>query len=488
MQSTDPYYTSPLANEAGWSDNNLPPLLFQLEPPRNWGKAVLGAAHDEHGKEILDGAGRRRNAFPMLPAQISVQLEDWRLMMYTDRYDPRITIRDLTDRMHITKDAKPLSLSSLHSRKRRFRNKLDLACWAQHRTDKVSVGDCLLIEQLSEDQIKQNTVLAITPQGLIMPVTEGSTSPPTILPRGYFLHGTVEHTPSLWLKEVIKQVKVMQETASKLKLAHWIFLPNRHKPEHWMEVSQSHGFTMSGGQDIKFPFEKEISKRAMGAIKRQVQRAVADGTSYVPDYKVLPVHSHYWVKQCIAAGKALAANRSSVDAEETTVREVRQEDDWAGLDSLNRRGEAPPVSTFFQDNYFPPSPPSVDETLYADPPEQSVSAVVSVSPVYESPYPQLPQSAPTIEERLDSHYYANQLVPRAPVTDDNLFIDPSLLSNDDTNHRYPINMDMVEGSLAGDSELTPQEEEVVVQRIRELYPHPFEGKLRDPSSYNKYLR
>ena len=81
---------------------------------------------DQSGNPRVDPDGKEYKAFPFLPSQISTNPTDLQLEMYSDRYDPRVQERDLHVRMQ-PGNQRLLSANVMNQRRRRFRNKWNIA-------------------------------------------------------------------------------------------------------------------------------------------------------------------------------------------------------------------------------------------------------------------------------------------------------------------------------------------------------------------------
>lgn len=120
-------------NEVGLSETNLPHSFWQLEPhSRYWGTRPL--ANLVRGNQVVtDAQGRPYKDFPDLPDQISVNLEDWRNLLYADKTDPRIGLKDLHIRMQPGPGDSLPSSNTLNMRRNRLRNVLGIPCFSRPR-------------------------------------------------------------------------------------------------------------------------------------------------------------------------------------------------------------------------------------------------------------------------------------------------------------------------------------------------------------------
>jgi hypothetical protein len=109
--------------QAHWSQENLPEIIYTFEKPANWlGRADLKdpplKTYPIYGKYLRD--------IPILPDHISKDVEGWRLETWF-RFDPRIRKDDLVNRM-------PLATRSDHNtnlsmRAQRFRKDANVLGW-----------------------------------------------------------------------------------------------------------------------------------------------------------------------------------------------------------------------------------------------------------------------------------------------------------------------------------------------------------------------
>ena len=276
-----------------------------MEPPAGWGRNKLQDLFVQG--QTAQTNNRPYKAFP-IPHHISVNPESWRLVMYGDRTDPRLNHRDLVFRMRPDEKHGLLSTQTMSMQRTRCRDQLGLACWVK-RTEFPSLNEMLKTEQYSFDSVRHNTTLPVRPWGLMRPVLEPGAFPVTPLPLDTFIGTGRYHNPSPRLKMVFKEIGDLQGLAFGNSCPHWIFLPNRDKPDAWIDKARAQHRTLTGPDDITFPEELAIPKDALVWIKECVVLA-ASGQSgmVVPNLETLPSHARLWVAKCIHEGQTIAAN------------------------------------------------------------------------------------------------------------------------------------------------------------------------------------
>ena len=321
--------TAPILSEAGWSAQNLPAELFRLEPPAGWGRNTLRDLVIQG--QVAQKNNRPYKAFP-IPPHISVYPESWRLVMYGDRTDPRLTYRDLVVRMRPDEKHGLLSTQTMSMQRTRFRDQLGLACWMK-RPEFPSLNEMLKTEQYSWDSVRHNTTLPVRPWGLVRPVLEPGAFPVTPLPLNTFTGAGRYHTPSPRLKMVFKEIGDLQGLAFDKGCPHWIFLPNRDKPDAWIDKALAQHRSLTGPDDITFPEEMAIPKDALTWIKECVVLAASGQSGMeVPDLETLPSHARLWVGRCIDEGHTIAANMAPGTALEAPRLGVVTPDSNGGMD------------------------------------------------------------------------------------------------------------------------------------------------------------
>ena len=506
MQRNNPFFTAPHPNEAMWSDNTLPTMLFGLEPPRNWHMDSPENVRQQIGALIDDEFGRRLKKLPMLPTQISVKPKDYQLVMYTERYLYGITMRDVTDRMCPVGENKILTIGTLNSQKKRIRNRLTLSPWGHRRIDAVSLRDCLVVDQLSEEQIKENTVLPVTSQGLIMPVTRESLAPSVILPRGYFLEGRQEHTPSPWLEKTIEQVQALRDRASALRLAHWILLPNKDKPRHWTDLCNRCASQTFGPDQISIPNERDMPSGSLIFIKLCIGRAAAAGTLIVPVPALLPEKSREWISKCIEEEQArqdvrTASGLSALPNPTLShlLTAVRPSMVGAGSSTGTVRYTYPLIRYRFNDDtdvVFTPSEPTVVDEDMSESTEYS-KQTGSTDPDSEQERGRTPAGVIDPEETPRDTTLSADSTDNAPAFDESLYVDPpseqASVASDVGSHIDPSLLSL---DIAGDKAQTMQQAAEIamlnpgspdsINQEVALLGDPYKGKLRGDPPYTDH--
>ena len=251
--------------------------------------------------------------FPLLPTQISIDpIEDFRLEMWRDRTHPGIETQDLLLRMRPGPSETCLSQVTMNQRCIRIRKKLGIICWTR-QTKAPSTGDCLLLERISPESIKRNTVLPVTSQGLLKPsiAPNGSLVNSNYIPLNTFTNNDDDHIPSSRLRSHLDIITTLQTKAFELGYPHWIFLPNKHKPEAWSKKAAKqgqarrkagqHSEERSAPDEVRVPAIADITPAALEHIKSCVRFAAACGNAL--DTGALPNDTKVWVEQCIREGQ-----------------------------------------------------------------------------------------------------------------------------------------------------------------------------------------
>ncbi|KAL1956262.1 hypothetical protein VTO42DRAFT_7522 [Malbranchea cinnamomea] len=224
-----------------YSNNNLPPLLFQLDPPDHTASGDIGFLI-ENGEWILDSEGRPVRDFPFLPRHIAVRPPAW-LLEYWMRTDSRLTYRDIKARM-IGSHANLPSDNVLNMRREReARLPLGLSCWTSRRGG-ITKAEVERVEKLTDDQIAYNTTMIVE----YTANPDGSGKKPVCLrsksiksssfkrfPLTTFLNSDTElHTPSSRLTATIDLLQELQSTATTLGIENWRNLPAELLPAAWV--------------------------------------------------------------------------------------------------------------------------------------------------------------------------------------------------------------------------------------------------------------
>lgn len=186
--------TSYHPDQAHWSINNLPAVLYVLRPGTQHKKSrarVLQTSTEIFGRNIRD--------FPVLPLQISSQVEGWRLEAWW-RLDRRIEAQDILDRIDPKfKANNGIGEVELETRREDFRRDFRVADWRSQ----VSMNDIArLMRRRGIDPALSNCTRGITP-GLISPEvgeSAGRIPTPDVIGRPvspfFVLRGLERPTPS----------------------------------------------------------------------------------------------------------------------------------------------------------------------------------------------------------------------------------------------------------------------------------------------------
>ena len=293
--------------EAAWSENNLPDELFQLEPFNDWGMGTLAFFEDydltKDGHRDLNSTLIGYKDFDV-PAQISIQPEPWRLEYWTDRLDPRFGTKDLQIRMRPAPGDKVPKTNALNMQKSRLRNALNIPNWSRVHRD-VTCVECLIAEQIPWVSARHNTTLEVRSNGLVKPTLAGAksgdpTARTTLLARNRFLRNNMPHQPSQQWMAKLHEIESLRKTAAEQGYPHWIFLPNKFKPQRWTDKADVKKGGRAGSDDVKLPEMSSIPTKALRWIKRCVREAAAAGNPMATDG--LPIHARSWVEQCIDEG------------------------------------------------------------------------------------------------------------------------------------------------------------------------------------------
>ena len=285
------------------------PILFQLEPPPEYGLDALVPLRNSSGKAIVDEKGREYKSFPGLPRRMPVRLDDHTLLLYTDRTDPRIQHRDLAVRMTPRPGENIPRENAMNMQRSRYRNKHNLACWTR-KTKLPSLRDCLLMEVIDPASVDHNTISRISERGI-----EVAMAGVGRLPLDIFAGDGQVHVASRDLGNVFHQITRLQAAAERENVPHWIFLPNKLKPKEWMKkavaakrkkTNNVPAVKRDHAEDIIFPVE--LPAASLDWIKR----CVTDAAEYeypVPRLSSLPPHICAWMRECIREGQYRARRK-----------------------------------------------------------------------------------------------------------------------------------------------------------------------------------
>lgn len=340
---TNPYTTAYHPAEVGLSDENLPDVLFQLEPPADWGREVVPFVRNDDEEDVKDGDGRRYRAFEFLPLQISANPEAWRLLLYTDRSHPHCGARDLQARMWPMAGQNVLQANAINMRKTRLRNALSLPCWVR-RTKKPTMLDCLLHEQYSWNSVLHNSALPVGNGGFVKPVMPGSDTPatPVLIHLRTFTGAQFPHMPSEWLEKVFDTIADLQDKAFIKGYAHWIFLKNGDKPAFWSFKAESQHHPRTGPLEIRVPRVETMPSTARIWIEECVRDASRSGP-FVPTLASLPEHTRRWIRSIPESTNSTDPSEGEVEShsseEQGRTSIVESEDEQVSdiLSEVNRR-------------------------------------------------------------------------------------------------------------------------------------------------------
>ncbi|EQL33215.1 hypothetical protein BDFG_04659 [Blastomyces dermatitidis ATCC 26199] len=222
------------------SDENLPPLLFQLDPPTAPSTTPIPNLV-ENGQEVKDHDGAVIRDFPFLPRYISKRPLAWQLE-YWMRLDSRLTYRDIKARMTVEKADLPSDNSLNMRREREARAPLGLSCWTIRR-GAVTRAEIERVEKLNREQVRLNTTMdveysdkladerAAVPERLRARNLAGT--PPACYPLDMFLVNNLFHVPSTRLAEALALHEQLLEAVANSNVNNWRELPLDQLPPSW---------------------------------------------------------------------------------------------------------------------------------------------------------------------------------------------------------------------------------------------------------------
>ncbi|KAI9374926.1 hypothetical protein BJX61DRAFT_550535 [Aspergillus egyptiacus] len=151
--------TSSHPGQADWSWMNLPDILYQLRP------TVKPKRAEEPPLMPYLIHGRRLRSFEILPDNISSAVGEFRVETWM-RLDPRITLKDITDRMH---PSFRITENALQQRNVRFRQAFAMIAWGSGNKRSLQLEENLIkkMKALGLD-VNSNSTRGVTP-GLICP-------------------------------------------------------------------------------------------------------------------------------------------------------------------------------------------------------------------------------------------------------------------------------------------------------------------------------
>ncbi|RDW78754.1 uncharacterized protein DSM5745_05606 [Aspergillus mulundensis] len=168
--------TSQHPDQTHWSWENLPDILYQLNPDKE------EKPKSDPGLMRNSIFGKRLRNLPVLPDQISSTVEEFRVEAW-QRLDPRISLEDITDRMHPFFRIKN---NALQQRGVRFRQAFNIKAWrsGNKRSALLEAGLFKRMGDIGLD-INSNSTRGITP-GLIDPQL-GEAGGRVPLPKGWHI-------------------------------------------------------------------------------------------------------------------------------------------------------------------------------------------------------------------------------------------------------------------------------------------------------------
>lgn len=308
--------TSYHQNEDGWSEANMPNLLFQLEPGQDWGlEPYVPYLAKNDGTKLTNNRGLRMIDYDFLPDQISIVPEPFRLEMYLGRLHSRCISSDLHDRMNPGPKESVPSPNAVNMSRLRLRDQLNIPCWTKRR-ETPSQLECLILEQVSSASMRLNTVLPVGATGLLKPtciVVDHSKAPfhyydmprdtahlPHVtIPFKTFIGDQAVHVPGPRLESVLNTVAELQALAFEQGYPHWIFLKNRDKPKIWGHKARMQHHANSGPNDISVPPPQALPRISLLWIEFCIQKAVENNEMHLPLDKLTKA-TRNWVEDVIA--------------------------------------------------------------------------------------------------------------------------------------------------------------------------------------------
>ncbi|OJD10201.1 hypothetical protein AJ78_08690 [Emergomyces pasteurianus Ep9510] len=236
----DANHTCQHATTQKYSDENLPPLLFQLDPPSERSTTIIPNLV-ENGLEVKGYDGVVIRDFPFLPRYISTRPLAWQLE-YWMRLDSRMTYRDIKARMTVRKEILPNDNSLNMRREREARAPLGLSCWTTRRGG-VTRTEIERVDKLSLDQVLLNTTMDVlyyddpvkgrtaVPKCLRARTLTGAS--PAYYPCDMFLVNERLHVPGPRLAEALALHEQLLEVVAHSDVNDWRELPRDMLPRSW---------------------------------------------------------------------------------------------------------------------------------------------------------------------------------------------------------------------------------------------------------------
>jgi len=311
--------TSYHLNEMGWSEENMPNLLFQLEPDQNWGlEPNVPYWVKKDGTNPTNKRDLKMYDYDFLPGQISIRPEPFRLEMYLGRLHSRCITIDLHSRMNPGPDESVPSPNAVNMSRMRLRNELNIPCWTKRRETPSQV-ECLIIEQVSWASMRLNTVLPVGAIGLLKPTCiavdhsmapfeyydmprDNAQFPHVIIPFTTFVGEKGVHVPGPRIELVLNTITELQALAFEQGYPHWIFLKNRDKPKSWSYKARMQHHANSGPNDISVPAPQALPKTGLLWIEYCIQKAVESNEMHLP-LDNLTKATREWVESVITWAK-----------------------------------------------------------------------------------------------------------------------------------------------------------------------------------------
>ncbi|KAL2010416.1 hypothetical protein VTN00DRAFT_6223 [Thermoascus crustaceus] len=221
-----PLHTCTHPHHAPYSEANLPPILFRLDPPSQEQQMPITDLVED-GMVVKDANGTPLRNFTFLPRYISVRPPGW-LLEYWMRTDSRLTYRDIKARM-TTSDLPSDNVLNMR-REREARSSLGLSCWATRRGTIARV-EVERVERWTPDQIAHNTTMVVE---YTDPTSDGAKrvplrlraktlipAQPVYFPLDTFLENGRPHIPSRRIARAIDLFYRLSETALERQLDTW---------------------------------------------------------------------------------------------------------------------------------------------------------------------------------------------------------------------------------------------------------------------------
>jgi hypothetical protein len=282
------------------SANNLPPILHRLEKLKKEKRPELGTVNVDNQTQF-GPTGKPLNIIPSLPRRISYHVNGW-ILEYLRREDDMTSASDIISRMDPNeakfsharelRDAAKLKAKQGNSKKefvvgeeladweapdltkpenvdkignnfnmkrdRECREPLNLLSWERRRPFPTK-KDCIRIDKLTDAQIKHNTTLEVTEQGLQRVRLVGGSGEKkraepiegSYLPLDFYLENSEEHVPGAHIAKALEVLKDLKQKAEAKKLSHWTNLGVDDWPEQWRKQSRSLESTLAKKRKAK---------------------------------------------------------------------------------------------------------------------------------------------------------------------------------------------------------------------------------------------